>query len=446
MHDRINLPAIIAVLLGVSIVTLDISLTSTSVPTIARGIGVSAASTIWIINIYYLTVVAALLPFAALGEIYGHRRIFFSGLCVFAIGSLCCGLANSLTQLMIGRGIVGFGAAAVSATTPALIKSLYPPANLSRGLGLYAMIVGIAFTVGPTAASTVLAIADWSWLFLPNAPLAMAAFLMAIKGLPQTERNVRPFDIVSAMLCASMFACLLYGIAGMAHLGWVPVVIAFSAFIALGYCLMKRESGQAAPILAIDLFRIRLFTLSSLTAICAFAVQGLVFVVLPFLFQFKLGFSQVEAGFLITPWPATLAFMTLVAAPLSDRISPGILGCLGLIIVAFGLALIAALPNHVQIYDVIWRLVLCGVGYGLFQSPNMVAMMNSAPKNRSGSAGGILSTSRLVGQAIGAAAVAFCVSHWSEQGIHVAIWLGVLIAILGSGVSLVRIFPSMLRT
>ncbi len=438
---ELNLPALFAVLLGVVIVTLDISLTSTAVPAIAQGIGARPASTIWIVNVYYLAVVAALLPLAALGEIFGHRRIFFAGLGVFALGSLACGLAGSLTPLMAGRALLGIGSAAVSATTPALIRALYPPASLARGLGLYAMVVGIAFTVGPTAASTILAVADWPWLFLTNAPVALLAVALAYKGLPATARNVRAFDATAALLCAALFACLLFAIAGFAHLGWPPAALALGAAALFGYGLQRREAGRTAPILALDLFRIPLFSLSAATSICAFTIQGLVFVVLPFLFRFKLGFSQVEAGYLITPWPATLALMTLFAAALANRIAPGILGCIGLILVGIGLVLLATLPDTARMPDIVWRLVLCGVGFGFFQSPNMVAMMKSAPADRSGGAGGILAASRLLGQALGAATVAFCLAVWPADGITTALWIGTAVAVFGSAVSLARIAP-----
>ena len=428
-------------LLGVVMVTLDISLTSTAIPAIARGLGINAASTIWVINIYYLAVVAALLPLAALGEIHGHRKVFLAGLMLFAMGSLFCGMADSLRLLMLGRALLGFGAAAVSATTPALIRSLYPPAQLSRGLGLYAMVVGLAFAVGPVVASLILSIADWPWLFLANIPMALFAVALAFKGVPATVLNARAFDGAAAILCAAMFAFLLFGIAGLAHLGWQPTAIAFAAFVVLGIGLARREHGRSSPILALDLLRIPLFTLSAATSVCAFAIQALVFVVLPFLFVFKLGFSQVEAGFLITPWPATLALMTLVAAPLADRVAPGILGCVGLIIIACGLVSLTTLTEQAGVIDVAWRLSVCGIGFGLFQSPNMVALMNSAPPDRSGSAGGILATSRLLGQSIGAAIVAFCLSAWPDKGISAAIWLGCVLALLGSAISLLRIAP-----
>ncbi|AWB35713.1 MFS transporter [Orrella marina] len=436
---RLDRGAIFAIMLGVIIVTLDISLTSTAIPAIASGLGVSPASTIWIINTYYLAVVSALLPLAALGEIFGHRKVFMLGLVVFAAGSVLAGTSGSLAGLTAARGLVGLGAAAVSATTPALIKCVYPPNKLGRGLGLYAMVVGVAFTAGPTTTSAVLSVADWPWLFFLNVPVALVALLMATMGLPDTERNVRRFDKVAASICALMFAALLTVISNAGHLRWSVALTALGLTVVLAYFLRKREAGVTAPVLALDLFRIRIFALSSITAICSFAVQGLVFVALPMLFMFKLGYSQVEAGLLITPWPATLALMTLVAAPLSERIAPGMLGGIGMLIVSIGLGLISTMPESAGIFDIAWRLILCGIGFGLFQSPNMVALMSSAPRERSGSAGGILATSRLLGQSIGAAAVAFCLSIRPVDGIETALWLGALAGLFAGGVSFSRL-------
>jgi MFS transporter, DHA2 family, multidrug resistance protein len=437
---KISLPAVLAVQMGVAIVTLDISLTSTALPAIAVGIGASPASTIWIINVYYLAVVAALLPLAALGEIYGHRRIFFGGLIAF--GALAAGLSNSLFTLALARAVLGAGTAAVSATTPALIRTLYPPSRLGRGLGVYALVVGIAFSVGPTVASAILSVSTWRWLFLINVPFALLTFLFARRDLPQTPLNVRRFDGLSALFCAGMFAGLMFGIAGIAHrASWLPILLAFALAAGCGYGLRRRETEHAAPILAIDLFRIPLFALSSATSICAFSIQGLIFVVLPFLFQFKFGYSQIEAGYLITPWPVTLAVMTLIAAPLGDRIQPGLLGGAGLFFVAIGIVSLAFLPASPSPLEIGWRLILCGIGFGFFQTPNMKAIMSSAPTSRSGGASGILAASRLFGQSVGAAIVAICLSFSPENGIWAAIWVGAALGVLGSAVSFLRLLP-----
>ena len=440
--ERERLVGILAVHVGVALVTADISIASTGLPAIARGIEAQAAETIWVVNAYYLAVIAALLPLAALGEIFGHRRIFFSGLAIFALGSLACGFAWSLPSLAVARAVVGASAAAVSATTPALIRSLYPPERLGRGLGYYALVVGVAFSVAPIVTSAILSVADWTWLFLVNVPIALGALLLARRALPETTREARAFDALAALLCSGMFVALLSGIAGLAHQAkWSFVLLAGVVSVACAVLLRRRERGLPAPILAVDLFSRPLFSLSAATSVCAFAIQGLIFIVLPFLFQENLGYSQVAAGFMITPWPVTLAVMTLIAGPLADRFPAGILGSLGLVIVAAGLVTLVLLPSTAGVLDVAWRLVVCGIGFGLFQSPNMKAMMSSAPRDRSGAAGGLLAASRLFGQSLGAAAVGLCLSLAPQDGIGAALLVGLAMAGLGFLVSAVRLLP-----
>lgn len=440
--ERLDLTALVAVLLGVTLITLDISLTSTSLPAIAKGLGVTPASTIWIVNIYFLAVVATLLPAAAAGEIFGHRRLYVLGLATFGLGILASGLAATLPTLTAGRALAGIGSAAISATTPALIRAIYPPDRLNRGLGLYAMVVGVAFTAGPTAASTVLSILSWPWLFLLNVPLVFAAIAMAFMSLPETTRSRRPFDVRSALLCAASLASLLFAIAGAAHLGAKPALAALVLAVTFGIALMRREAGKAAPILAADLFRNPIFALSSFTSICAFTLQGLVFVLLPFFLHFELGFPEIATGFLIIPWPVALILTTSLASRATNKVHPGLMGGIGLAVLAGSLASIALLSSPTDSEAIVWRLILCGIGFGLFQSPNMVAIMSSAPPERSGGAGGILALSRLLGQSLGAAAVAFCLSRWAGTGSFVAIWIGVVAAILGAGTSLLRLSPT----
>jgi DHA2 family multidrug resistance protein-like MFS transporter len=325
-----NTKALIALMLSVAMVTIDISMTSTAVPAIASGLASSPAQTIWVINIYYLAVVASLLPLGALGEIMGHRRVFLTGLGVFLLGAVASGLSDSLTALMAARGLQGIGSAAISATTPALIKTLYPADKLGRGLGLYAMVVGVAFTAGPTLVSAVLSVTDWHWLYLGTVPLISLALILSILGVPNTPRAQRAFDPVAAVLCALMFAALLTALSSLGHLKLLLLSLGLLGTVVFGYGLARREAGKPAPILALDLFRTRLFALSSVTSITAFVVQALVFVVLPLLFTINLGFSEVQAGLLITPWPAALVITNGISGRLSEHIKPGILGAVGM--------------------------------------------------------------------------------------------------------------------
>src|SRR6185295_4947795 len=157
------------------------------------------------------------------------------------------------------------------------------------------------------------------------------------------------------------------------------VVLQLSGAVVLGWLGMRRHAEHPAPMLPIDLFRRPLFALSALTAVCSFAVQGLTFVALPFYFEDILGRSQVETGLFMTPWPLVVAIMAPIGGRLSDRFSAGILGGLGLVMLGVGMALLAALPADPSVANIVWRMVICGIGFGFFQTPNMRAIMTSAP-------------------------------------------------------------------
>jgi DHA2 family multidrug resistance protein-like MFS transporter len=244
-------------------------------------------------------------------------------------------------------------------------------------------------------------------------------------------------------LCAGFFALLILGLGTASHGGgWRAVLSQWAAAAVCCALLLRRQAGHPAPMLALDLFRRPVFALSSLTAICSFAAQGLAFVSLPFLLQQGFGHSQVATGFLLTPWPAVVAVMALIAGPMSDRHPAGLLCGVGLVALALGMAALALLSTDAvqpSTPDLVWRLLLCGAGFGFFQSPNLRAIMGSAPPNRSGGASGIVATSRLLGQTIGAALVAMCFHLVPQRGPMAALWLGGAFALVGAVVSFARL-------
>ena len=207
----------------------------------------------------------------------------------------------------------------------------------------------------------------------------------------------------------------------------------------LGWLLTRRHADHPAPMLPIDLFRRPIFALSAATAVCSFAVQGLAFVSLPFYFEGVLMRSQVETGFFMTPWPLVVAFMAPIGGRLSDRYPVGILGGIGLVLLGLGMVLLATLPASPSVANIVWRMVICGIGFGFFQTPNMKALMSSAPPHRSGSASGIVATARLTGQTIGAALAALCFALAGHEGATLALALGAGFAALGSVLSFLRL-------
>jgi MFS transporter, DHA2 family, multidrug resistance protein len=301
-------------------------------------------------------------------------------------------------------------------------------------------VVAVSPAIGPTIAAGILSLGTWQWLFAVNVPLGVVAFALALRALPDTKRATHRFDLGSAALNAATFGFLILGIGEAAHGANGGITLAILAVaLASGAALIYRQLGLPAPMLPVDLYRRPMFALSSLTSLCSFAAQGLAFVALPFYFQTVLGFSAVETGLLLTPWPVMTAIAAPIAGPLSDRLPPAILGGTGLAILCVGLSLIATLPDHPSIGGIVWRMMICGAGFGFFQSPNLKAIMSSAPPERSGGASGIVATSRLVGQAIGAALVALCFGISMRHGPSLALAAAAAFSAAGSVVSYTRL-------
>lgn len=435
--------AIAAIFTALAMASLDTAIANIALPAISTDLHVSPADVVWVVNVYQIALVATLLPLGALGEIVGHERIYLGGLLLFTLASVGCALAWSLPSLLVARTLQGLGASGCMSVNTALVRFVYPSRMHGRGFGHNAMVVATAFTLGPSIASGILALGPWPWLFAINLPFGVVAFLIGIKTLPKLPRARHAFDFLGAALAAACLGLFIVGIGGAGHQAAPALVLCILiAALAIGWILMRRHADHPAPMLPIDLFRHPLFALSAATAVCSFAVQGLSFVALPFYFEDVLGRSQVETGFFMTPWPLVVAIMAPIGGRLSDRFSAGILGGLGLILLGLGMALLAMLPANPSVADIVWRMMVCGFGFGFFQTPNMKAIMSSAPPHRSGSASGIVATARLVGQTTGAALAALCFSLAGRDGAALALALGAGFAGLGSVMSFLRLTVS----
>jgi len=432
--------AVLAIFTALAMSALDVAIANIALPAIAVDLHTTPADVIWVVNVYQIAMVATILPLAALGEIVGHQRVYLWGLLLFTVASLACALAWSLPSLLVARGLQGLGAAGLMSVNTALVRFVYPSRMHGRGFGNNALVVATAFTLGPALASGILSVATWPWLFAINIPFGLAALLIGMRTLPQTPRATHTFDIPGALLTAISLCLFILGIGSAAHGTTARVVIAeLVGAVIFGALLLRRQAGHPAPMLPIDLFRRPIFSLSVATAVCSFAVQGLAFVSLPFYFEDVLHRTQVETGIFMTPWSVVVAIMAPIAGRLSDRHPAGLLGGLGLLILSAGMALLATLPASPGVADIVWRMAICGCGFGFFQTPNMKAIMTSAPAGRSGGASGIDATARLTGQTLGAALAALCFGLAGHEGATWALALGAGFAALGCVMSFLRL-------
>ena len=431
--------SVVGIWLALTMAVLDGAIANVALPVIARELGASPAASVWVINAYQLTITVLLLPLAALGDRIGYKCIYIPGLALFTLGSVGCAAGGTLDLLIAARVFQGIGAACIMSMNAALVRATYPAKMLGRGMGYNAMVISVAAAIGPTLAALILSIASWEWLFLINLPVGIAALAVGRKSLPEPQGHGHPFDWASALLSAAMMGLIVFGAETSARES-APVGIAMiAAGIVAAVVLVWRERGEPRPLMPIDLLRIPVFSLSICTSIVSFAAQMLAYVAIPFLFQSVLGRSVFATGLLMTPWPIGVGIAAPFAGRLADKVNSGLLGGIGLAIFAVGLFMLSRLGASPGDFDIAWRMALCGLGFGIFQSPNNRTIVSAAPKPRSGAAGGMLATARLLGQTAGAVAVGVAFHLAGVRITPTLLFAASIAAVVAAVISLLRL-------
>lgn len=427
-----------AVLAATALVVLDGAIANVALPTIASALQSSPAATVWVVMSYQMAVVMALLPSAALGESLGYRRVFAAGVVLFTLASALCAFAPTLPWLVAARFVQGLGAAAVMALGVALLRLAFPLRRLGAAIGWNAVAVALSGAAGPTIGATILSLAGWPWLFAVNLPVG-ALTLLAALGLPRTTGSARKLDLVSVALNAGAFGALVVG-ADLATtrpgLGGALLVAAIAALVAL----VRREAPRKAPLIPLDLLRGRPFLISVIASVLCFAGQTASLVALPFYLQHGLGQDALTTGLYMTPWPLAVACAAPLSGRFADRMPTAWLCAAGGLCLAAGLALTALWPLDRDLAPLVLFMVLSGLGFGFFQTPNNRNMFLSAPRERSGAAGGMQGTARLTGQTAGALLMALLFTLASaDSAPRVGLALGAALALAAGVVSMLRI-------
>jgi EmrB/QacA subfamily drug resistance transporter len=391
---------------GVFMATIDGSIVNIALKTIQNTLQAEFHAAEWVVLAYLLTITCLLPTMGRLGDMFGKRRVLLVGFVVFTLGSALCGLAWNIETLVTARIIQGIGAAMVQGVGSALLVMAFPPTERGQALGYIGTTVAAGILTGPVLGGLLLRYASWPAIFYVNIPIGVVAVALALHALPNDNtRSEQRFDIAGAVILAGSLFMLLYaltegqvwGLGDQRTIGLlIGGIVAFSGFIFW-------ELRTPEPMINLQLFRSSTFSLSLIAAWASFLALSFNFLLMPYYLQEVLGFDPQKTGLTLIASPLVLALTSPISGRLSDRYGARWLGVAGLSSAAVGLFSMATLNETSGQFDVIWRLMLLGLGIGLFQSPNNSLIMGSVPRNFMGIAGSLQAVMRNLGSTTGIA-------------------------------------------
>ena len=394
-----------AIGVGTFMSALDGSVVNTILPLLRNNLHTTVAGVEWVTTVYLLVVSALLLGVGRFGDLKGHKRVYVAGFFVFVIGSALCGTSSTVHMLIAMRALQAVGAAMLFANSPAILTLAFPAAQRGRALGAQATFTYLGLTAGPSLGGWLATAFGWRSVFYINVPVGIVGIILAM----QTIDDDRPaaagerFDFPGAFIFTAGLVALLIALNQGHDWGWasaatvsllIAAAVLLAAFIAI-------ESHRRAPMLDLTLFRSRVFSAATVSALLNYVCIYSLLFVLPFLLIQGRGLDPQHAGLVLTAQPIVMMIAAPLSGTLSDRIGSRILVTTGMLILAIGLFLIARLTPAASLASIAGALAIVGLGVGIFVSPNNSALMGSAPRNRQGIAAGVLATARNAGMVLG---------------------------------------------
>jgi len=428
--------AALTLLVSLVITVLDASMSNVALPVIALELGIDAAVVVWVAIAYSLTIVMTLLPFSALAERIGLGRLFALGVGVFLIASIAAVFSYDFATLIMARIAQGIGSSMLMCLFGGLVRNIYPLRRLAMGLSLNAMTVSLTAVLGPSLGAFILDWGSWRWIFFLNIPFCIAAWF-GVRFLPRVPRNQRRFDWFAAAMSFPVFGLSILGLDLIAtQYVWASVCLAVAALCA--WVLIRHSLRQHEPLVPIDLLRVTPVAYAVAASAFSFAAQMASVVALPFYFQRIMGYSYSEIGVMLGIWSLGVGMMAPMAAWLSSRVPIALLCATGAATMASATLLLVFLDAQSASYWVWASMLLGGIGFGLFQTPNNRAMLAGIPRHRSAAAGGMQATTRVYGQSFGTALVALAFAYGAAQGPILGVLVATGCALMSLGINIAR--------
>jgi EmrB/QacA subfamily drug resistance transporter len=396
---------LIALGIGTFMSALDGSVINTILPLLGRELHATVAGIEWVTTVYLLVVSALLLIVGRAGDLYGHKVVYLAGFAIFITGSGLCATATTLGTLISMRGVQAIGAAMLYANAPAILTKNFPAAQRGRALGAQATFTYLGLTAGPPLGGWLAATFGWRSVFYINVPVGLLAAVLAWRVVERDRPDAAAerFDFAGAVLFTTGLVTLLVALNQGHDLGWtsLPILTLFAAALLLLASFIAVERRRASPMLDLTLFRSRVFSAATASALLIYVCTYAVLFVIPFLLIQGRGLDTKHAGLVLTAQPIVMVFVAPLAGALSDRIGSRILATSGMLVLAAGLVLLGRLAPAAPTPLLALAMAVIGVGIGLFTTPNNSALMGAAPRHRQGIASGVLASARNVGMVLG---------------------------------------------
>lgn len=395
------------VCVGQFIVGLDQRALLVALPTLTHTFNSSLTTVQWVLLIYDLLLIGTVITVGRLGDLFGRRRLYASGFLVFVFSSALCGAAQSTWQIILFRGLQAIGGAMISANGRAVASIAFPASERGKAMGFASMAFHVGFLTGPTLGGILIDTIGWRWIFYLNLPVGIWGAYLAWKLLEESREETEKIsvDFPGAILLMATFSLFIYAMNQLPHVGWHdPTVMSLLILSSVaGALFVFVELRSPMPILSFSLFRNRLFTASMLSLFFITSTQSAISFLMPFYLQNILHFSPTHMGFIIIANSVVIVLVAPVAGWLSDRMGSRLLCTIGATLIVIGQFFIASLAIDSSVPRLIFPLLLIGLGWAIFNSPNQSAILGSVPRDKVGTASGMNTTAARTGGAMGVA-------------------------------------------
>jgi EmrB/QacA subfamily drug resistance transporter len=396
-----------AVSVGLFMVMLDNTVVNVALPTISRKLGMGMSSLEWVVNGYTLSFAMLMLTGGKLADYFGRRRFFITGLVLFGVASLVCGLASSGGFLIAARVAQGAGAALLAPATLSIISATFPHEERGTAIGIWAGVSATALAIGPMVGGLVTEHLGWNWIFFINVPIGVAGIFASLRWIDESRDTAleQRLDLGGLILAAAGVFALTYALIDANQYGWGSLRIV-GLFVGAAVCLaafVGLEFHERLPMLDLSRFRSSAFTGGNIVALLiGVALFGIVFY-LSLYMQEILGYSAVRAGAAQLPFTGLIVVVAPIAGKLTDRIGPRLPTAAGALLLGLSLLLFTRMGVHSHYLTILPGLIVGGIGTGLAMGPTTVAVLSAVSVDEAGVGSGVVNTFRQTGGALGIA-------------------------------------------